>query len=44
VDALESRLDRSSQLELTRSEGRLYVTAAGDTLETSLERTSLVDP
>jgi uncharacterized protein YaeQ len=43
LDALEAKMERTTSLELTRSEGQLYVTIAGTSLETSLSRTSLAD-
>lgn len=42
IDALEAQLERNSQLELTRSEGRLYAVMGGATLETGIEKASLV--
>lgn len=42
LDALGAKLDRSSKLELTRTEGSLYVAIRGESLEGTLERCSLV--
>ncbi|MBK7585294.1 MAG: YaeQ family protein [Myxococcales bacterium] len=44
VDALEAKLDRNSSFELTHTDGHLYVTVAGATLDGSVERQSLVEP
>ena len=41
-DELGAKVDRNTKLELTRNDGQLYVSVAGTTLETPLERTSLV--
>jgi uncharacterized protein YaeQ len=41
LDALEAKMDRHTKLDLTRSEGQLYVVASGATLETALARASL---
>jgi len=43
VGAIEARLDRNLALELTRSEGHLYVTLGGETLSGSIEQSSLVE-
>lgn len=43
LDALEGKTSRTTKLEITRNEGQLYVAVAGETLETALERASLVD-
>jgi uncharacterized protein YaeQ len=44
LDAVEARVDRNTKLELVRSDGRLYVTIGGATLEGALDRGSLVGP
>jgi uncharacterized protein YaeQ len=41
LDALEAKMERTTKLELTRTEGQLYVTVGGVTLEAPLERASL---
>jgi uncharacterized protein YaeQ len=43
LDALASKLARTTKLDVTRSSGVLYTTIAGATLETPIERASLVD-
>jgi uncharacterized protein YaeQ len=43
LDALEAKVGRSTQMELTRTDGQLYVTLAGETLEAALARESLVE-
>lgn len=43
LQALEEKVTRNTKLDLLRSDGVLYVTAGGTTLETSLMRGSLVD-
>lgn len=42
LDAVASKMDRTTKMDLTRSEEQLYVTLAGATLETPLSRASLV--
>ncbi|MBL9105279.1 MAG: YaeQ family protein [Myxococcales bacterium] len=42
LDALGPRIDRNTRLELMRNDGQLYATIAGDTVEGSLTRCSLV--
>lgn len=42
LDELAGRLERTAKLELTRTEGSLYVAVAGATIEGTLERCSLV--
>ncbi|MDC0718880.1 YaeQ family protein [Nannocystis bainbridge] len=42
LDALEARLDRKAKLELVRTDGRLYVSIGGDTVEGAITRDSLV--
>lgn len=44
LDALVAKMDRRTKLEITRSDGHLYVTVSGATLETPLARASLVEP
>jgi uncharacterized protein YaeQ len=44
VDAVGERLERSMELELVHSEGRLYVTVGGEVLEGSVERSALLPP
>jgi uncharacterized protein YaeQ len=44
VDDLATKLERRTRLDVTRTEGTLYVTVDGATLETTLVRTSLVAP
>ncbi|MDF2693877.1 MAG: hypothetical protein K0S65_2260 [Labilithrix sp.] len=41
IDALAPRIDRRTRLELTRTDGALYVAVGGETLETTLVRASL---
>jgi uncharacterized protein YaeQ len=41
LELLESKLERNSKFELARSDGQLYVTAAGTTFDGALERCSL---
>ena len=42
LDALETKIERRSKLELLRNDGNLYVTIAGETIEGALTRGSLV--
>ena len=42
LDAVGERLDRNLDLELVHSEGRLYVTIAGEVLEGAVERMPLL--
>jgi uncharacterized protein YaeQ len=42
LDALEAKTARMTKLDLTRSDGQLYVTVAGTSLETPIVRDSLV--
>ncbi len=42
LDALAEKIDRRAHLEVTRTEGSLYVTVDGATLETTLARVPLV--
>jgi uncharacterized protein YaeQ len=42
LDALAEKVERRTRLEVTRTEGALYVTVLGTTLETTLVRVSLV--
>lgn len=44
LDAVTASVERRARLDLTRSDGHLYVSVDGATLETKLERTSLVAP
>lgn len=44
LDAVTASVERRARLDLTRSDGHLYVSVDGTTLETKLERTSLVEP
>jgi uncharacterized protein YaeQ len=43
IDALAARVERRVRLEVTRTEGMLYVTIDGTTFETALVRMSLVE-
>jgi uncharacterized protein YaeQ len=43
IEALETRLERNLKLELTRNDGRLYVTVQGNLHEGTIEQRSLVD-
>jgi len=43
LDAIEAKMERNTKLEVTRNDGQLYVSVAGTTLETPLERASLVE-
>lgn len=42
LDAIETRLDRNTKLELVRSDGRLYFTVDGSTIDGAIDRSSLV--
>jgi uncharacterized protein YaeQ len=42
LDAVEARVDRNTKLELVRSDGRLYVTVDGATLDGAIDRASLI--
>lgn len=42
LDALDPKIDRNTRLELVRNDGQLYVTVAGDTLDATITRCSLV--
>lgn len=42
LDAIIAKVDRRAKLDVTRNDGQLYVAIDGTTLETKLERTSLV--
>jgi uncharacterized protein YaeQ len=42
LDALDEKLERNSKFELVRTDGQLYVTIAGETLNGSLTQCSLV--
>jgi len=42
LDAMEARVDRNTKLELVRSDGRLYVTIEGATLDGAIDRAWLV--
>lgn len=44
LDAVGERLDRTLELELVHTEGRLYLTVRGEVLEGSVERTALLGP
>lgn len=41
LDRIEAKLERRMKLELVRSDGRLYVTLGGETLEGELEKVAL---
>jgi uncharacterized protein YaeQ len=41
IEALESRLERNTKLELTRNDGRLYVTVQGVLHEGAITRQGL---
>jgi uncharacterized protein YaeQ len=41
LDQLTAKLERRSKLEVTRTEGSLYITVGGATFETTLQRTGL---
>ena len=43
LDALAAKLDKNSKFEVVRTDGQLYVTLAGETLNGTLTRCSLVD-
>lgn len=43
LDAIEAKMERNTQLEVTRNDGQLYVSVAGTTLEAPLERASLAE-
>lgn len=42
LEALEAKIERTTRLELVRSDGRLYVTVGADTIEGGITRASLV--
>jgi len=42
LDAIEGGVDRNTKLELVRSDGRLYITLDGTTLDGAIDRGSLV--
>jgi uncharacterized protein YaeQ len=42
LDALDQKLDKNSKFEVVRSDGQLYVTIGGETLNGSLTQCSLV--
>jgi uncharacterized protein YaeQ len=42
LDRLEAKVDRHTNLELLRNDGRLYVTVGGETLEGEIAKVSLV--
>ena len=44
LDALEGLIDRSTQLEIVRTDARLYVTVGGTVLEGDVERVTLGEP
>lgn len=44
VDALEARVDRNMALTLVHTDGHLYVTLGGDTIEGAVTRATLGDP
>jgi uncharacterized protein YaeQ len=41
LDRLEAKVERNAQIDLTRNEGHLYVTAGASTLDGPIERVSL---
>jgi uncharacterized protein YaeQ len=41
LDDVEARVDRNTKLELVRSDGRLYVTVDGTTIDGAIDRASL---
>ena len=43
VDAIVEKMDRKTKIELTRTDGQLYVVIGKTTLESALERTSLIE-
>lgn len=43
VDELAARLERTTRIELTRTDGQLYAAVAGATLEATVERAGLVE-
>jgi len=43
LDAIEAKIDRNTKLELVRTEGQLYVTIGGATIEGALGRHALRD-
>jgi uncharacterized protein YaeQ len=44
LDALEATVDRNARVDLTRSDGRLYVTVNTRTMDGAIERVPLIDP
>ena len=42
LDALDRKLDKNSKFEVVRTDGQLYVTIAGETLNGTLTQCSLV--
>lgn len=43
IDAIEAKIGRSTDLEIVRNEGQLYVTVDGAVIEVHLERVNLAD-
>jgi uncharacterized protein YaeQ len=43
LDAVEAQIDRTTKLEVVRTDGRLYVTIGGQVIEGELQRVSLVE-
>jgi uncharacterized protein YaeQ len=43
LDALETRIDRHTTMDVLRNDGRLYVTVDGETMEGEIARVSLVE-
>jgi uncharacterized protein YaeQ len=44
VDAIEPHVERHTKLELTRTDGRLYVTIGGKVLEGAIDRVAITEP
>jgi len=44
LDALAAKLEKNSKFELVRTDGQLYVTLAGETLNGTLTQCSLLEP
>jgi uncharacterized protein YaeQ len=43
VDAIEAKIEKRTKMDLLRTEGQLYVTIGGSTIEGSVRRSSLVE-
>lgn len=43
LDAIEAKMDRNTDLEIVRTDGRLYITIEGEVIEGDVARVSLVE-